>query len=228
MHDSIHLAQLLNSSDPDLREEGLEYLQEVGTIVDIEDIEHFSSDISSFVRKAFLDTVLIYGEEIARKFAIALLHDEDELVRITAAEVFINFSPVRKNEFCSLIDCLDDSDPIMRRTVAEVFGYAGDKSFSDLLQKKLSKENSCQARVGLAFALYKLEQRQFVNIIFGALESPDYHDRCVAAKMLGELFENKSEMHTLEILRKAQANEDICAADSAISDAIACISGMGT
>lgn len=220
MNKKSKIAQLLSSADANLREEALEKLQEEGAIIDFEEIAHLSSDSDSFVRKAFLDTVDIYGDKIARQFAITGLNDNDELVRITAAEIFLDFLPVEKKEFTLLSNSLDDPDPVVRRTVAEVFGYAGDRSYISLLNDKFACDKTCQARLGIAFALYKLGDENHLHFVLDALKSLDYHDRCVAARILKDLFFCSENNHVLEALKNALVNEKTIAGKDAISAAV--------
>ena len=201
------------------RESALELLQERGPIVPFSEVEKLAEDSDEFVRSAFLETTCVYGEAAVHKFAFEALSDDDELIRIIAAECLSDFPPPEER-LDEIIVHLDDPDPIVRGYVAAIFGGVGGEKSVNILEKKLIGEEDNAARIGFLSTLCLLGEDYPIEEICSMLESDDHNDRCAAANTLGAFFEGSKNSKITDVLQSALGAESTVEGGEAIERAI--------
>jgi HEAT repeat protein len=145
------------------------------------------SDRNAEVRMRATESIgaLLRGSNLPAEAIVKRLQDQDELVRVAAAETLAEIGD--RSAIGSLRNAMADRSPLVRSYVAIAIGTLGDKSDVKLLQRHLNAERSERAQVGLLSALYQLGLPRALNRLIRLLESSDYQVRCAVANSLDSL-----------------------------------------
>jgi HEAT repeat protein len=147
------------------------------------------------------------------------LFDRDELVRVAAAEAV---SRKRIRNAASLLgSALNDRSPLVRRYVAIAMGTLRLKQCEALMLRRLEKEESDSAKVGLFEGLWMMGQRTLLPGAMRLLDSDDYHVRCAMASALSSTFATAdNRLQIVRALRSRLRDENTIAGKQAMRNAL--------
>ena len=170
------------SLDPIIREEVAESLGTINKKASVLLLEQLLSDSNYNVRcEAICSLKEISPIQSVHKVA-QCLEDEDELVRINAAEYLGNSGSKSMTKL--LLEKLNDTSELVRSYAATALGQIGQKETIPKIRKRLSKEKSELAKVGLLEALYLLGIGSSMNVLISLLGSRNYQVRCSVVNTL--------------------------------------------
>lgn len=201
------------------REEALEQLSEQN-LAPFAEVACAAKDRSPSVRMAFLEACPLYGEAIVHKEARHALNDRNELVRVTALELFLDWPPTSEASLKQISILFNDKSPLVRRTVAEILGATRMPQYIDMLKLRLQNERSQQARLGLLSGLFRSGEKSVEPLLQNMFKSKDYRIRCATANLHGELYGGTNRRDILQVLSNALQNESTIAARSSLKNAI--------
>lgn len=209
----------INNKDYRTREEFAKFLGENEKIKErAELLVYLLNDKSNFVRSQALESLMLVGKKKYLKYILPLLDDKDEVVRADAIECIGILGGKKAATY--LINSLDDRCDMVRMYAGTVIGECKDKSFIKYLEKRLEKERSNLAKVGLLDGLYLLGQEEKLENLLQLFKSRRYHVRCSVANILQALVNKKNKKRIKESLLRALSKEDTVAAKSSIENAL--------
>jgi HEAT repeat protein len=161
------------------------------------------------------------------QYLLDALTDRDELVRIQAAESI----GIRKERraLVRLRKALSDRSALVRSYAAAAIGAIGDQADRPLLRRRLAREKSDAARVGLLEGLWLLKDRAVLDEALRLLDSNDYRVRCAAAHALAGTFVlSRNRDRIRAALRSRLGRENAKAVREALENAIRAVARSGT
>jgi len=148
-----------------------------------------------------------------------LRHDQDELVRIEAAD---SLGAIRDPQSRRVLRAaLYDPSPLVRAYAASSLGEIGNTVDVRQLRRRLSTERQGQARAGLLHGLYSMGEKDVLPKLVRLLEHKGYRVRSTAAKLLAMLELPPADRRTVIVaLRKASDTEVTPATASSLAAAV--------
>ena len=165
---------------------------------------------------------VLLTENSAPRELIGMLEDNDDLVRVAAAETLGRIGD--REALPDLWKAINDSSSLVRSYVAQAIGMLGDAADAEKLVKRLKHERDTHSKMGIYEALYRLGDDRYLLKLIALLKSRDYRIRCAVANALPTLLDDRSlAQFILSILRGVMSKEPTIAAKSSMSSAIMCI-----
>jgi len=209
----------LEHKDYRVREKFAKYLGEnKGIKYGPELLVYLLDDKNTLVKSQALESLMLVGNKKHLNKVLPLLDDDDEIVRICAIECIGELGKKKAGKL--VVKHLDDPYDAARRSAGIIIGESGDKTLIEFLEKRLTKEKSDLAKVGLLEGLYLLGQEKRLKEILKLFDSPRYHVRCSLANSLYLLVNGKNKKIIKESLRTALSKEKTVAARGDIKNTL--------
>jgi HEAT repeat protein len=200
------LKTALEDADEDVRALAAEALGRCGSAGDLPVLVRALSDSASEVRLSAAEALGFLGESAARVPLEGCLGDEDHRVRFHAAEALGKLKDPASVP--ALGRALRDSDDRTRFHAARALGWIKHASAGPALEKAREEEEVPWVRLGIAFGIFRSTgEREALSDLTGALRSPDWTLRPVAAELLGHTDEAAAVEPLVDALAEAEREE---------------------
>jgi HEAT repeat protein len=147
----------------------------------------------------------LQGRRRSPRVMFSLLRDPSKLVRLQAAEALgVIGDPAARTP---LRLAIEDPSPLVRRYVAEALGRVGSKKDAALIARRLQRERSESAKLGLWHGAYLLGQREALSELLHLLNSKSYTIRSATAVALEDAVVDRAAQFVSRALRKALKKE---------------------
>ncbi len=216
----IRIEKALNDRSPTVRGLAIELVTDYELDDMLPEITRMLNDRDSEVRALAIESIAkLAKRDFPIKTIIKRLFDDDELVRVAAAEALAEFGDAAV--LSGLYKALKDKSPLVRSFVAEAIGSIGDKRSIANLEKCLRRETDERAKLGFYVGLSNLDSRNVLQNLIDLYQSEDYRVRSAIINSLDQIkFKGKTVEKINLFLKDALVNEKTIAVKSSIENAL--------
>lgn len=144
-------------------------------------------------------------DEITNEVCLKCLYDDDEYVRIRAAEAACDLCDVEV--IPHLAKMLEDKNQLIRGYSAISLGSLGNSETISILEEVLKKEKRNAAKLRIYVGLYKLGKAEYFNVIVKYLKNKSLNVRLAASWYLSDLSDRNNTCICIEQIKLAILKE---------------------